>query len=52
VNANADGSSLPQGAGKLRCLQPPKPSRQPSDLGKEGFAARSPVTPPYQVGSG
>lgn len=53
VNPDADGSSLPWGMGRLRCLQPPSPSRQPSDLGKEGCAAPSLGTPrPYQVSGG
>lgn len=53
ANRGADGSSLPRGTGRLRCLQPPSPSRQPSDLGKEGRAAWSLGTPgPYQVGGG
>lgn len=53
MNPHADSSSLPLGTGRLRCLQPPRPSSQPSDLGKEGCAAWSLGTPcPYQVGSG
>lgn len=41
------------GTGRLCCLQPPSPSRQCGNQGKEGCAARPLGTPlTYQVGSG